>query len=69
MSRIQHPTQNVLRTNDAAKYIGVAKSTFLRWVQAGRLPKGVRLSARATIWMVSDLDKFLQAAADRGGLK
>ena len=29
----------VMRAHDAAKFLGVAVSTFWRWVKEGRLPK------------------------------
>ena len=55
----------MLRPKSAAAYLGLAQSTFWRWVQLGRLPAGIRLSARATVWRRSDLEKFIaqQAAA------
>lgn len=31
-----------MRAADAAKYLGIALSTFWRWVSQGRLPKGKR---------------------------
>ncbi|MFR5645213.1 MAG: helix-turn-helix transcriptional regulator [Bilophila wadsworthia] len=40
-----------MRAADAAKYLGIALSTFWRWVSQGRLPKGKRLSPRCTVWM------------------
>lgn len=48
-----------MRAADAAKYLGIALSTFWRWVSQGRLPKGKRLSARCTVWLRSDIERFL----------
>ena len=48
-----------MRAHDAAMFLGVAVSTFWRWVKEGRLPKGKRLSARCTVWMRADIERFL----------
>lgn len=51
--------QGAMRAHDAAAFLGVAVSTFWRWVKLGRLPKGRRLSARCTVWLRSDIERFL----------
>jgi len=56
----------VLRAKDAAAFLGLGKSTFWRWVAVGRLPKGIHLSARATVWRITDLKNFLEQAAQGG---
>jgi len=53
----------VLRAKDAAAFLGIGLSTFWRWVQEGRIAKGVHLSARATVWRRTDLEQFLEQAA------
>lgn len=50
---------NVLRAKQASQYIGVAESTFWKWVKENKLPKGKKISPRVTLWLVSDLDNFL----------
>jgi len=52
----------MLRAKAAANFIGIAESTFWKWVAEGRLPKGTRLSARATVWRLSALEAFLEQA-------
>ena len=54
--------QGALRAKSAAAFLGIGESTFWRWVKKGRLPKGRRLSARATVWMRADLEQFLEGA-------
>lgn len=49
-----------MRAHDAAAFLGVAVSTFWRWVALGRLPKGKRLSSRCTVWLRSDIERFLE---------
>ena len=58
----------VLRAKDAAAFLALGESTFWRWVQAGRLPRGTRLSARATVWRISDLEAFIERQSfSKGG--
>lgn len=52
-----------MRAKSAAHFLGIGESTFWRWVAQGRLPKGTRLSARATVWKREDLEQFLNQAA------
>ena len=70
MQTVEQHNGKVLRAKDAAAYLALGESTFWRWVQAGRLPRGTHLSARATVWRISDLEAFLerQAAQQGGGL-
>lgn len=51
-----------LRAKHAAARLGIAESTFWRWVSQGRLPKGTRLSARVTVWKAEDIERFLNQA-------
>ncbi len=53
-----------MRAKHAAAFLGIGESTFWRWVKEGRLPKGARLSARATVWKCEDLKRFLNQAAE-----
>lgn len=55
-----------LRPKDAAAFLGVGISTLWRWVRDGRIPKGIRLSERATVWRKSDLMSFIESASKRG---
>ena len=51
-----------MRAKSAAAFLGIGESTYWRWVKEGRLPKGKKLSARATVWMRADLEQFLEGA-------
>ena len=53
-----------MRAHDAAKFLGVAVSTFWRWVKEGRLPKGERLSSRCTVWLRADIERFLEEGGE-----
>lgn len=65
---ITEQVQNVgaLRAKDAAKFLGVGISTFWRWAQQGKVPPGIRLSARCTVWRREALEKVLEQAAEGG---
>ncbi len=64
MSQTIMMNRRALRAKAGAAYLGIAESTFWRWVSEGRLPKGARLSARATVWKVEDLERFLNEASE-----
>lgn len=66
MHNITMNSQGAMRAKPAAAFLGIAESTFWRWVKEGRLPKGARLSARATVWRREDLEAFLKRAAEGG---
>ena len=51
-----------MRPKNAAAMLGIGLSTFWRYVQQGRLPQGTHLSPRCTVWLRSDLEKFLAQA-------
>lgn len=56
----------VLRAKDAAAFLALGESTFWRWCQQGKLPRGIRLSARCTVWKREDLERFLNQAVEGG---
>ena len=66
MSNIISNQSPVLRPKQAAAFLGIGKSTFWRWVKEGRIPKGINLSARATVWQVEVLEHFLKQCAGEG---
>ncbi|MDE0289444.1 MAG: helix-turn-helix domain-containing protein [bacterium] len=49
-----------LDSHNAAKYVGVGRSTFLKLVKAGDAPAGIRISKGRVIWRRSDLDQWLR---------
>jgi len=72
MQPIEQNSSGVLRAKDAAAFLALGESTFWRWAKEGRLPRGTRLSARATVWKVSDLEDFIEKQAaqqEKGGVQ
>jgi predicted DNA-binding transcriptional regulator AlpA len=56
----------ILRTPDAARYLGLAASTLEKMrVHGGNGPKWVRLGPRAVGYAVPDLDAFIEAGHRR----
>ena len=60
----QPQSAGAMRAKSAAAFLDIGESTFWRWVKEGRLPKGTRLSARATVWMREDREWLLNQAAE-----
>ena len=47
------------RPKEAAVYLGIGRSTFLKWVKDGKIPAGHKLSGRCTVWGKETLDSFV----------
>ncbi len=56
-----------LRAKDCAEYLGIALSTFWKWVKQGKIPAGTRLSSRCTVWGLDTLNKFLEEQENAHG--
>lgn len=54
--------QRGLRAVEAARYCGLGRSTFLRYVSEGRAPAPRKLSPGAVIWLRESLDQWMEAA-------
>ncbi len=50
-----------LRIKEASAYLGIGKSTLRRWVKEGRLPEGIKLSGRCTVWSIDTLEQFVKS--------
>ena len=48
----------IIRTRDAARYLGLAESTLEKWRISGGGPRWVRLGLRAVGYPLPDLDDF-----------
>lgn len=61
----------LLRKADIQSEIGIPKSTLNRWIKLGLWPKPIKI-AGTTLWRRSDIEDFLEQAAqnsnDKGGL-
>ena len=49
-----------LRVRDVGEMFGIKPPTVWEWVRKGKLPKGRKLSARVTVWRLSDLLPYFE---------
>ena len=55
----------LVRAREGAAILRVSLSTFWRYVKLGLLPRGIRLTARCTVWRMADLDDFVARQAEQ----
>ena len=56
------PDPEGLRAAAAARFVGVGRSTWLRWVSSGRAPRGLKIGG-VRIWPRRELQSWLEADA------
>jgi predicted DNA-binding transcriptional regulator AlpA len=62
-------SRQYLRASECAAYLGIAKSTFWRWVKEGIIPPGIHLSPRCTVWAIEVLEEFVSKRAESRNAK
>ena len=55
----------LVRAREGAAILRVSRATFWRYVKLGLLPRGIRLTARCTVWRVADLEAFVTRQAEQ----
>lgn len=55
----QPKKENLLRVPSITARLGVSRSYWWAGVKAGRFPKGIKLSARTTVWRQSEIDALI----------
>ena len=55
----------LVRAREGAAILRVSRATFWRYVKLGLLPRGIRLTARCTLWRMCDLDAFVARQAEQ----
>lgn len=55
----------LVRAREGAAILRVSRATFWRYVKLGLLPRGIRLTARCTVWRMADLDAFVTRQAEQ----
>jgi prophage regulatory protein len=53
----------IVRPSDAAKLLGISKSSLYRFIKEGLLPRPIKVGKRASGWRFSTLNDYLQARA------
>lgn len=66
MATLHTHTDRILRTAEAAEFLGLAKRTLVMWRYQGEGPRYVRLghARRATGYRLGDLVQFIGAGAE-----
>ncbi len=59
----QNQIQGFLRVSQVVKMLGIGKSTFYKWVAAGRFSRGIRLGDRIKVWKIEEIQGFMQKAS------
>ena len=50
-----------LRLPQVMEISGLAKSTIWAYVKKGKFPQPIKLSARVTVWKLSDIHKWMES--------
>ena len=58
------PPRLLVRAPEAARMLGISRSTFYARVKKGRAPRPVHWDG-TTVWRVADLEKFVDRLADQ----
>lgn len=61
--------QGVIRAKGVAAFLNIGLSTVWKWHAEGKLPPGIRISPRCTVWRRSDLEAFLERQAASSGVE
>ncbi len=55
------PTKRLLRLKDVQNKVGLRRDSIYRGIAAGWFPRGIKISARATGWLESEVDDFIES--------
>ena len=53
--------EQLIRLPRVMELTGLAKSTVWLWTKNGKLPKPLKLSARVTVWKLSEIQNYIQS--------
>ncbi|WOX05969.1 helix-turn-helix transcriptional regulator [Microbulbifer pacificus] len=60
---LQHP-ERLVRLPEVLRLVGVSRSTWHRWIIAGKAPRPVKFFTGGSAWRYRDIMAFLEAPAD-----
>ena len=55
----ENTVKSYIRTKDIAGMLSISKSTWWLWVKQGKVPKGIKLGNRVTVWDKNEILKLL----------
>jgi prophage regulatory protein len=59
---MMQPGDRFLRLKQVLELIPVGKTTIWRWVQEKRFPQPTKLTARTTVWKLSEINEYIRNA-------
>ena len=59
----------VIRLPQVEEKVGLSRASIWRLVAAGHIPKPIKISARASGWIESEIDEFIQRRAESRNLQ
>lgn len=59
----RHPDR-LLRLPEVLQLVGVSRSTWYRWIEAGRAPRPVKFFSGGSCWRYRSIMEFLRSPAD-----
>ena len=65
----QEITVKVIRLPQVEEKVGLSRASIWRLIAAGHLPKPIKISARASGWIESEIDEFIQRRAESRNLQ
>ncbi|MDR0881613.1 MAG: AlpA family phage regulatory protein [Candidatus Adiutrix sp.] len=58
--------KGALRARGCAEFFGIGESTWWHWVQTGKVPAGIKIGNKTTVWRIADLEALLTQPAAAG---
>lgn len=65
MNTVTQPAEIFLRLPQVLERVPVSRSGLWKMVQEGRFPQPVKLSPRVTVWPLSSVQAYIDAASKR----
>lgn len=60
-------SHTILRLPEVKGKTGLSRSTIYLWIKAGKFPKQLKLGARSSGWIESDIDKWIDGKVAANG--
>ncbi len=55
----ENTVKSYIRTKDIVAMLSISKSTWWLWVKQGKVPKGIKLGSRVTVWNKNEILKLV----------
>lgn len=65
-TQITLPAEGFVRPKILHKILGIGLNTLWDWVAQHKFPRGIKLSARITVWNVADVRRWMEEQQNKG---